>query len=396
MNPAASSGFLEWTEVKNPTSDESWMNEAVELARKGQGFVEPNPMVGCILVRDGRMIGQGYHAVYGGPHAEVNALTDCRRSGEDPRGATAYVTLEPCCHFGKTPPCADALIQADIARVVIAVKDPFPAVDGGGIRKLQDAGIEVVSGVHHQASRRVLAPYLKRVRTGKPWVIAKWAMSIDGRIATSIGESQWITGPESRSKVHELRGRVDAIMVGMGTVLADDPLLTARGIGLGKPIRTPTRIVFARSRVPDLKSQMVRTASEVPTWIVAGPKILDSSLALLADHDVEAVRCRSEDPVLMIDEVLEYLGRDDNPSLGPMTNLMLEGGGELLGSFAAAGQIDEAHVYMGAKLIGGRAAPGPVGDPGFAKLSDATPWEIDTVERFGQDVRTIYRRGTEA
>lgn len=364
------------------------MSEALELAALGQGYVEPNPMVGCVLVRDGRLLGRGYHQIYGGAHAEANALEDCFGSGESPQGCTAYVTLEPCCHHGKTPPCADALIRAGVARVVVAVTDPFPAVDGGGLRRLRDAGIEVATGVENGKSERLLAPYLKRVKTGRPWVIAKWAMSLDGRIATSTGESQWITGNASRYEVHQLRGRVDAIAVGMGTVIADDPLLTARH---GGP-RTPSRLVFARRRVPDLKSQLVRTGLEVPTWIIAGPAIPDSDLALLADHDVETMRCESEDAVEMIDEVLQRLARDDNPSGSPITNLMIEGGGGLLGSFAAARQIDEAHVYLGAKLIGGLQSPGPFGDPGFPRLADATGFEIQSLQSFGNDARAIYRK----
>jgi diaminohydroxyphosphoribosylaminopyrimidine deaminase/5-amino-6-(5-phosphoribosylamino)uracil reductase len=370
------------------TSHEYWMHEAIKLAAKGEGYVEPNPMVGCVLVRDNRLIGQGFHESFGGPHAEVNALDNCISSGETPEGSTAYVTLEPCCHHGKTPPCADALIRANVARVVVAVTDPFPAVDGGGLTRLKDAGIEVLADVEAEQSTQVLAPYLKRVQTGRPWVIAKWAMSVDGCIATRTGDSQWITGESSRHEVHRLRGRVDAIAVGMGTVVTDDPLLTARK---GGP-RTPVRIVFARRRVPDLKSQLVRTGSEVPTWVVAGPLIADSELALLADHDVETLRCDCEDPIAMVAEFLQVAGSDRNPSRAPMTNLMIEGGGELLGSFAAGNHIDEAHVYVGAKLIGGRSAPGPVGDPGFAVLRDATSLRLQSVRAFDEDVQIIYRK----
>ena len=368
--------------------DERWMDEAVQLAWQGQGFVEPNPMVGCVIVRDGRLIGQGYHQVFGGPHAEVNALADCKRSGEVTEGATAYVTLEPCCHEGKTPPCADALIRAKVNRVVVAVVDPFDAVDGGGLFQLRDAGIAVQSGVGAVAAKRLLAPYLKRVRTGKPWVIAKWAMSMDGRIATSTGESQWITGTESRKEVHRLRGRVDAIATGMGTIIADDPLLTARE---GGP-RKPARIIFASQRVPDVKCQMVRTASETPTWLFAGPAIADSELALLADHNVETVRCQSADSVDMVNEALAMLGSSKNPAGVPTTNLMIESGGGLLGSFAAAGQVDEAHVYLGAKLIGGNSSPGPVGEPGVTRLTDAIGFDIAKVSQFRDDVRLVYRR----
>ncbi|EMB16219.1 Riboflavin biosynthesis protein RibD [Rhodopirellula europaea 6C] len=210
--------------------DIRWMTEAIELASQGRGKVEPNPPVGCVLVRDSVCIGRGYHQRFGGPHAEVEALADC----DDATGATAYVSLEPCCHHGKTPPCADALIRAKVARVVVSVVDPFDQVDGGGIDRLRSAGIEVVTGIAKEAGEELLAAYLKRIRTGMPWVIAKWAMSLDGRIATQTGESKWITGPASRGAVHELRASVDAIAVGLGTVIADNPLLTVRLSELAK------------------------------------------------------------------------------------------------------------------------------------------------------------------
>ncbi|MCM2374799.1 bifunctional diaminohydroxyphosphoribosylaminopyrimidine deaminase/5-amino-6-(5-phosphoribosylamino)uracil reductase RibD [Aporhodopirellula aestuarii] len=374
--------------VERRDDDERWMAEAIELAWGGLGRVEPNPMVGCVIVRDGQLIGRGFHETFGQAHAEVNALADCKTRGESACGATAYVTLEPCCHHGKTPPCADALIRAEVSRVVVAAVDPFDQVDGGGVCRLRDAGIRVDTGVGLSAATQQLAAYLKRVRTGRPWVIAKWAMSMDGRIATTSGESQWITGESARRGVHELRGRVDGIAIGMGTMIADDPMLTARGGGA----RTPARIVFARSRVPSLNSRLVESASQTPAWLVAGPQVPDSEIDRLADHGVKVIRVQSSDSVSMIDEALVRFGSSDNPSGQPMTHLMIEGGGELLGSFAAGDQIDECHVYVGAKVIGGRAAPGPVGDPGIAKLSDATGFSLEMVDRFDDDVRMIYRR----
>lgn len=369
-------------------NDEHWMRRAIELAALGEGRVEPNPMVGCVLVRDDRLIGSGYHRDFGGPHAEINAIRDCESLGESAAGSTAFVTLEPCCHHGKTPPCADALIRGGVRRVVVAVDDPFPDVDGGGLARLRDAGIEVVTDVAAGESRRLLAPYLKRVRTGRPWVIAKWAMSLDGRIATSTGQSQWITGESARQEVHRLRGRVDAIAVGMGTVIADDPLLTVRPPGL----RTPARIVFARRRLPDSKSRLVQTASKTPTWVFAGPTIADRDLTSLADQHVKTIRCHHADAAKMVDEVLAVLGGPDNPTGHPITNLMVEGGGELLGSFADAGQMDEVHVYVGGVLIGGRSAPGPVGDPGFARLDEADRFELIETRTFDRDVRMVYRK----
>jgi diaminohydroxyphosphoribosylaminopyrimidine deaminase/5-amino-6-(5-phosphoribosylamino)uracil reductase len=377
--------------------DIRWMTEALELASRGRGKVEPNPPVGCVLVRDSVCIGKGYHQRFGGPHAEVEALSDCA----DATGATAYVSLEPCCHHGKTPPCADALIRAQVARVVVSVVDPFEQVDGGGIERLRAAGIEVTTGVAKQAGEELLAAYLKRVQTGMPWVIAKWAMSLDGRIATKTGESKWITGPASRTAVHELRASVDAIAVGMGTVVADNPLLTVRLPEMTQPgpsddsaieARPLVRLVYSRQRLPDLNSQLVQTASETPTWLVAGPEISNADLAKLADHDVETWQCESADPVEMVRQSLLWLGSNDNPRGLAMTHLMVEGGSQLLGSFAAAGQIDEVHAFIAGKCIGGSLAPGPLGDPGIENLADATPLQISRMDSFNNDVRLIYRR----
>lgn len=382
-------------------ADARWMRLALELAAHGEGLVEPNPMVGCVLVRDEQLIGQGFHARYGGPHAEAAALADCF----DARGATAYVTLEPCCHYGKTPPCSESLVAAGVARVVVAVEDPYPKVAGGGLRTLRRAGIDVTTGVLGDEAAELLAPYLKRVRTGRPWVIAKWAMSMDGRIATATGQSQWITGPLARHEVHCLRGRMDGIAVGMGTVVADDPQLTVRmesgqavrrvpgeGGHPSPPPRVPVRLVFCRRRLPDLQSRLVQTAGEVPTWVIAGPGLAPADLARLADHDVEIWPADSEDAVEMVDEALQMLASEHNAAGRPMTNLLVEGGGELLGNFAAGGHLDEVHLYLGPLVIGGRSAPGPVGDPGVQELADASRWHLRRHESFGEDVRLVYQR----
>ncbi|WP_146405225.1 bifunctional diaminohydroxyphosphoribosylaminopyrimidine deaminase/5-amino-6-(5-phosphoribosylamino)uracil reductase RibD [Allorhodopirellula heiligendammensis] len=379
----------------DPAVDETHMAAAVELAWAGLGSVEPNPMVGCVIVRAGQVIGRGCHERFGEAHAEVNALHDCLQNGHDAKGATAYVTLEPCCHHGKTPPCADALIAAGLARVVIAVVDPFEQVSGGGVARLKDAGIEVDTGVAVELATNQLAAYLKRVRTGRPWVIAKWAMSMDGRIATATGQSQWITGESARREVHALRGRIDGIAVGMGTVLADDPLLTARPSGPRTLNRTLNRIVFAQTRVPPLDRQLVKTATKTPLWLIAGPLVRDADLAALSGHGARVIRCQNPDPIAMIDEALLRLGGRDNPGGTPLTNLMVEGGGRLLGSFAAAEQIDEAHVYIGSKLIGGQAAPGPVGDPGISQLNRSISLRVGSVDRFDDDVRIIYRKASQ-
>src|SRR5690606_10988967 len=290
---AASSGSQGWTEPMSATeTDRMWMRRALELAAGGRGYVAPNPMVGCMIVRDGAIVGEGFHGRFGGPHAEVEAL----RSLADPalaRGATAYVTLEPCCHIGKTPPCSDALITAGVARVVVALQDPFPRVSGGGLAQLRAAGIEVEVGVLQNEAEQLSAAYLKRLRSGRPWVIAKWAMTLDGRIATKTGDSQWISGEVSRGKVHRLRGLVDGVVVGAGTVAADDPVLTARPPGP----RTATRIVVAGSRLPGLDSRLIRTLDEAPLLIVTPSTVSQAAIEPLAAAGAEMLVCNTADPV---------------------------------------------------------------------------------------------------
>src|SRR5262245_3997728 len=237
------------------------MRRALELAERGRGYVEPNPLVGAVVVRDRHVVGEGWHERYGAAHAEVNALA---AAGEAARGATLYLTLEPCCHQGKTPPCTEAILRAGVGRVVAAMRDPFPEVAGQGAARLQAAGVAVELGQGEPDARRLNAPYLKLLASGRPYVHAKWAMTLDGKIATRTGDSKWISNEASRRHVHELRGRMDAIVVGIGTVLADDPLLTARPPGP----RTPARVVLDRRGRTPLTSNLARTARETPTWVV--------------------------------------------------------------------------------------------------------------------------------
>lgn len=363
------------------SADEHFMRLAMELAQRGRGSVEPNPMVGCVIVRDGTVVGQGYHREFGGPHAEVDALNSLDATS-DAKDATAYVTLEPCCHHGQTPPCSDALISAGLARVVVAMADPFAKVDGGGLRQLRDAGIETTVGVLGGDAKFLNAPYLKKLRTGKPWVIAKWAMTIDGRIATVSGESQWITGQAARADVHRLRGRMDAIAVGMGTVEADDPMLTARPPGP----RIATRVVFCRHRLPSVDSRLIQTANEFPLLLIVGQQVDATDLRSLESHGAVTINSNTDDPPKMIETALDALGSQ------AMTNLMLEGGGELLASFSAANQIDECHVHIGAKAFGGIQAPGPIGGPGLERINDAWSFNLVSVDQFDNDLRAVYRK----
>jgi diaminohydroxyphosphoribosylaminopyrimidine deaminase/5-amino-6-(5-phosphoribosylamino)uracil reductase len=361
--------------------DERFMQAALLLAAKGQGSVEPNPMVGCVLVRDNQIIGQGHHARFGGPHAEVAALDSLPNIG-DARGATAYVTLEPCCHHGKTPPCSEALIVAGVQRVVVAVQDPHTKVDGGGLMQLHEAGISTTVGVLKREARQLIAPYLKRVQHQMAYVIAKWAMTMDGKIATVTGESQWITGQQSRAHVHTLRGRVDAIIVGMGTVRADDPLLTARPPGP----RTARRVVFCRSRLPSVQSRLIQSIDDAPVTLIVSPLINDSDLQPLRQRKVEVFRCECDDARQMVMPALRHLA-----DLGA-TNVLLEGGGQLLASFAAVDQIDECQMYVGPKIFAGDTAPGPIGGSGTLAIGDALQFDLESIDQFDDDIRVIYRR----
>lgn len=363
--------------------DEQFMRKALELARRGEGFVEPNPMVGCLIVRDGQMIGHGFHRKFGGPHAEVEALRSLD-SFSDAKGATAYVTLEPCCHHGKTPPCSTALIDAGVSRVVVAMCDPFPYVSGGGLQQLREANVDVTVGVLGPDAEQVCVPYLKRVRTGLPWVIAKWAMTFDGKIATAGGQSQWITGESARANVHRLRARVDAIAVGMGTVVADDPVLTARIDG--DVPRVASRVVFCRHRVPSVDSKLVQSANETPLLLVAGSEIAADLLSPLRDLGAEVIDAATDDPIEIVRAGLAALGAKE------MTNVMLEGGGDLIGSFFAADQIDECHVYIGARAFGGHDAIGPIGGSGISRISNAWTGKLCSLDQFDNDLLAVYRR----
>ena len=367
--------------------DQHFMGMAIQLAKKGLGAVEPNPMVGCVLVRDGHVIGKGYHQKFGGPHAEVEALRSLD-SSERASGVTAYVSLEPCCHHGKTPPCAQALIDAGVSRVVVAMADPFPKVSGGGLSLLRSAGIETAVGVMQGEAETLNAPYLKLVRDGRPWVIAKWAMTMDGRIATASGQSQWITGDQAREEVHRLRARVDGIAVGMGTVVADDPMLTARLTSdeLSSSMQAAGRFVFCRHRLPSVESQLVRSASDVPVTLCVGPEVDSARLTQLEQVGVQVISLHSQESSEMVSEMLQHLGQKQ------MTNLMLEGGAELLASFFAADQIDECHVYLGPKLFGGDSAKGPIGGGGIEQIADALQFRLISLDPFGNDFRATYRR----
>jgi len=358
-------------------SDHKWMERALSLAARGEGFVEPNPMVGCVLVRDGKPIGEGFHTAFGQPHAEVEAIANC---SSDCRNATAYVTLEPCCHQGKTPPCSQALIDAGVARVVVGTLDLFPKVDGGGVDQLRAAGIQVDVGLLEREARSLIAPFTRRVISKRPWVIAKWAMSLDGKIATASGESRWISNSISRAETHRLRGRVDAIMVGIGTAIADDPRLTARPAGP----RTGLRVVCDSQAKLPLDSQLCQTANGTPVLIACGPNAPPEKVEALKNVGCQVWRGEAEAGQRLHD-LLTYLAEQG------ATNVMVEGGSALLGSLSQQGLIDETHVYIASKLIGGQSAPSPVGGRGTSRLADATRLEFVEAKQHDGDVQIISR-----
>jgi len=349
------------------------MARALELARRGQGAVEPNPLVGCVIAQGERIVGEGWHTRFGGPHAEIEALDV---AGSDAAGATLYVTLEPCCHQGQTPPCTAALIRAAVRRVVVAHQDPFPPVAGRGIAELRRAGVQVELGLLEQEARQLNAPYLKRIRTGRPWILAKWAMTLDGKLATRTGSSQWISGDASRRRVHQLRGRVDAVVVGRRTAEVDDPLLTARPPGP----RVATRIVVDSQARLAPGSRLVQTAREVPVLVAVGPAATAAACRCLTDAGCEVWTAAAEDPAQRLLLLLDELGRRR------MTNVLVEGGGRLLGSLFDAGEIDEVHVFIAPKLAGGQAAVTAVGGRGVEQMSQARWLQTTIVERLDDDV----------
>jgi len=358
---------------------DTWhMTHALQLAAGGQGHVEPNPLVGCTITRGAEIIGLGWHRRFGGPHAEVEALA---LAGSRARGATMYVTLEPCCHQGKTPPCTQAVIDAGVARVVVALEDPFAEVAGRGSAELRSAGIAVEVGILADEARRQNAPYLKLLATGRPWVTAKWAMTLDGKIATATGDSQWISGEPSRTVAHQLRGRMDAILVGSRTARLDDPLLTARPPGA----RVATRIVADSKAILSSSSRLLNTANQVPVLIAAGPEAAADDVQRLQSAGCEVWVSPLDAPLERLAALLDELGRRR------MTHLLVEGGGTMLGAMFDIGAVDEVHVFVAPKIVGGSAAAGPVAGGGIAAIADALML-IDThVEQLGEDMHLSGR-----
>lgn len=353
---------------------------ALELAERGRGSVEPNPMVGAVIVRDGKVIGKGYHRRFGGPHAEIEAIEAARSAGEPTGGATLYVTLEPCCHQGKTPPCTEAIAAAGIARVVAAMEDPDAHVAGKGLAALRAAGVEVAVGVQAAQARQLLAAYTKLRTAGRPWVICKWAQTLDGRIATHKRHSKWITGEPARQRAQQLRGLCDGVCVGVGTVWDDDPLLTNRS-GTG---RQPVRVVLDERLEIPASCRLLSTVDAAPVIVAT---LADSSQIIaesLARAGAEILPLPAGPGGVDLGALLDELGRRQ------WTRLLVEGGRSVLGSFLRQGLTDELMVFVAPRILGGFASLGPVDWEDVDTVDHAMDLPRPRVEHIDGDILLHY------
>ncbi len=360
--------------VKKMSDSEKFMKMAFDLAEKGRGLVEPNPLVGAVIVKDGQIVGKGRHEFFGGPHAEVNAINN---AGDLCKGAEIYVTLEPCSHFGKTPPCVEAIKRAGISKAFFAVEDPNPLTKGKGTAILNEAGIKVEEGVLEEEAHVQNAPFFKLIAKKMPYVIAKWAMTLDGKIATQTGDSKWISNEKSRNYVHDLRGKMDAIMVGSGTVIADDPLLTCRS----KACRTPKRIIIDSGAGLPLNSKLIRTINEAEVIVATTNKARADNVKGLEDAGCKILRVKETNGLVDLSETLKELGRMS------LTNVMVEGGGMILGSLFDNGLVDKAMIFVSPKIIGDAKAKSPVSGRGAISVSDA--FQFENVKSYQCDDDTV-------
>ena len=355
------------------------LERAVELASRGAGSVKPNPVVGAVVAREGEVLGEGWHQEYGGAHAEVNAIEACGLA--DLAGATIYVSLEPCCHEGKTPPCTDAIIQSGIRRVVIASDDPTEKASGRGLGILRDEGIDVVmaDGPVASQARLLNQAFRKHARVGRPWVLFKSAMTLDGKVATRTGDSKWISGEDSRDLAHRWRASVDAVVVGIGTALADDPQLTARPSGLAAEAQ-PRRVVFdSLARLPPT-SQLVAAAAEIPLSIVVSRAAARADTDALEAAGVQVLVATGENEPARVRSALDQLG-----SMG-ISAVLLEGGPHLAGAFLDAGEIDEVRLFLAPMLLGGSSARDPLEGEGVERISEAMRAMTMSCESIGEDL----------
>ena len=355
---------------------EEYMRRALELARKGEGHTSPNPMVGCVVVKDGRIISEGYHEKYGEFHAERNALTRCT---EDTAGADLYVTLEPCCHQGKTPPCTDIIIEKKIARVFVGSMDSNPLVAGKGVQILRDHGIYVETGILDAECRKLNEVFYHYIATKTPFVVMKYAMTLDGKIACATGDSKWVTGEIARTQVHRMRGRYRGIMVGIGTVLADDPMLNCRVEGGVDPVRI---ICDSNLHIPT-ESQIVKTASDIETIVACSQEALESErkqekIRRLKEAGIQIIGTEGAHGVNLV-ELMKMLGGQN------IDSILLEGGGTLNASALEDGIVNKVYAYIAGKLIGGMDARSPVEGMEIDRMADAITLQNMEIEKLGDD-----------
>lgn len=354
--------------------DQFYMQRALGLAVQAQGRTNPNPMVGAVIVKNGQLIGAGYHHQAGTPHAEVHALNE---AGDQAAGATLYVTLEPCSHFGKTPPCADAVIKAGIKRTVIATTDPNPQIAGKGIEKLREAGIEVELGVMRKEACRLNEVFFKYIQTGLPFVALKTAMTLDGKIASRSGDSKWITGEDARHYVHQLRNVYDAIMVGIGTVLKDDPFLNTR-LELADT-RNPVRVIIDSNMDLPFSSNIAKSSHVQRTLLFCSSRADNSKRKQLEDLGVELISLDIDSDLIPLKKVLEIMG-----TMG-LCSLLVEGGGEINAYLLQHQLADKAYWFIAPKIIGGRQAPSPIGGQGIEFMQDALELKSMEIQKFSKD-----------
>ena len=356
-------------------TDQNYMLQAIQLAKKGEGWTNPNPMVGAVIVKNGRIIGKGYHKKCGELHAERNAIASLTESAE---GATIYVTLEPCCHYGKTPPCTEAIIEQKIKRVVIGSRDPNPKVSGKGIKMLQEAGIEVIEDFMREECDRLNPVFFHYITTKTPYVVMKYAMTLDGKIATKTGASKWITGEAARAEVQHMRHRYMGIMAGIGTVLADDPMLNVRVEGWKSPIRI---LCDSGLRIP-LDGQIVKSAGKYRTIVAyADSENTEAKRKRLHEMGVETICCPDENNQVDLKKLMKYLGEEG------IDSILLEGGGTLNDSALRAGIVQEVQAFIAPKLFGGMNSKTPVEGIGVRFPSEAVKLKCTDICQIGEDIR---------
>ena len=356
-------------------TDQNYMLQAIQLAKQGEGWTNPNPMVGAVIVKNGRIIGKGYHKKCGELHAERNAIASLTESAE---GATIYVTLEPCCHYGKTPPCTEAIIEQKIKRVVIGSRDPNPKVSGKGIKMLQEAGIEVIEDFMREECDRLNPVFFHYITTKTPYVVMKYAMTLDGKIATKTGASKWITGEAARAEVQHMRHRYMGIMAGIGTVLADDPMLNVRVEGWKSPIRI---LCDSGLRIP-LDGQIVKSAGKYRTIVAyADSENTEAKRKRLHEMGVETICCPDENNQVDLKKLMKYLGEEG------IDSILLEGGGTLNDSALRDGIVQEVQAFIAPKLFGGMNSKTPVEGIGVRFPSEAVKLKCTDICQIGEDIR---------